>query len=52
MKKLYCISRDIYGIMSHEDYRDLKYGVTKTALLQCGIGSYSVTIDDLNEEGV
>jgi hypothetical protein len=52
MRKLYCISRDIYGIMSHEDYRDLKYGVTKTALLQCGIGSYSVTIDDLNEGGV
>jgi hypothetical protein len=50
MKKLYYISKDIYGFMSFEDYRDLRYGVTNTAILQCGIGSYTVSIEDIKEE--
>ena len=50
MKKVYCISKDVYGYMSFEDYRDLRYGVTNTAILQCGIGSYTVSIEDIKEE--
>tara|TARA_R110000868_G_C10899416_1_gene764212 strand:+ start:1261 stop:1428 length:168 start_codon:yes stop_codon:yes gene_type:complete len=50
MKKVFYIEKNIFGIISYEDFRDLKYGVTKTALLQCGIGSYTVTIDDIKEE--
>lgn len=47
MQRVYYLPKDIYGFMSYEDYRDLKYGVTKSAVLQCGLYSYIVTIDQL-----
>ena len=50
MKKVYYISKDVYGYMSFEDYRDLRYGVTKTAILQCSIESYFISIEDIKEE--
>jgi hypothetical protein len=50
MQKVYYVPKDIYGYMSFEDFRDLTYGVTKTALLQCAIGVYTVSINDIKEE--
>ena len=49
MKKVFYISKNIYGFISYENFRDLKYGIVKTAILQCNVGSYAITIDDIKE---
>ena len=50
MKKLYYKQKDMFGYMSHEDYNQLKNGTISSCLLQCGITSYSVTINEISSD--
>jgi hypothetical protein len=50
MKRVYYTTKDIYGYVSFEDYRDLKYGVTKTIIVHCNRTSYIVSLNEIKEE--
>ena len=49
MQKVYYTTKDVYGYISFEDYRDLKYGVTKTITIHCDRASYIVSLNDIKD---